>query len=326
MAKELVVLLVEDDDGHARLVKTAFKRSGNHARVERVDCLKDARDWMAETMPSLVLADLLLPDGRGINLLDNSNGEPAFPMVVMTSHGDEKVAVEAMKAGALDYVVKSPEAFREIPRVVRRAMREWGHIIKRRSAEEELKRLNGQLAEAIKKLERLANYDALTGVANRRNFMDSYANEWKRGRRGDSSLSLIMIDVDFFKAYNDTNGHQAGDECLKRLALLLKGALPRSGDFLARYGGEEFIVILPNTDAQGCCSVAEKLREAVERAEIPHKASEISEFVTISLGCAGTVPNKHRNPEALIATADEALYKAKGSGRNCCRIAEASEN
>ena len=125
-----------------------------------------------------------------------------------------------------------------------------------------------------------------------------------------------MIDVDFFKAYNDHYGHQAGDECLKTIAGLLSESLGRSGDMLARYGGEEFMIILPETDIKGTAAVAERLRKKVEAEEIPHKTSTINDYVTISLGTATMVPSARKNPDSLIGAADEALYKAKRSGRN----------
>jgi two-component system chemotaxis family response regulator WspR len=321
MVKQTKILLVEDDEGHARLVRKAFRGEENHFYMDVVANLKEARDYLSKNEPDIILADLMLPDGRGIDLLLPKADEFPFPLVVMTSYGDETVAVEAMKAGALDYVVKSADTIRAMPRVTQRAMREWGHVVRRRQAEEKLKKINDQLIEANKKLERLANVDPLTGVANRRNFMETFEKEWKRARRTKLPLSLIMIDVDFFKSYNDNYGHQAGDDCLKNIALLLQGSLARTGDVLARYGGEEFVAILPGTDLKGTSAVAERLRITIEAGHMPHEVSTISDYVTVSLGTATTIPTGRKSPETLIAAADDALYKAKRNGRNRFEIA-----
>ncbi len=316
MTDKTVILLVEDDEGHARLVAKAFKGFEDRFLLELATTLKGAREYLSHTSPDIIISDLVLPDGRGIDLLLPKREVPQFPLVIMTSFGDENIAVETMKAGALDYFVKSDVALKAMPRIVERNLREWGHIVTQAKVEEELKRLNEQLVEANKKLEHLANYDVLTEVANRRNFMEIFDKEWKRNRRNERPLSLIMIDVDFFKAYNDNYGHQAGDECLRRIAPLLEEVLTRPGDMVARYGGEEFVVILPETDLEGTTLIAEKLREKIESAQILHVASTISDYVTISLGTATTVPSIRKKPDSLIAAADEALYKAKRSGRN----------
>ena len=327
MAKRTQILLVEDDKGHAKLVSLAFRHQSENYQLEIAYNLKDARSYLSQNTPDIVIADLLLPDGKGTDLLtpktelaDKTDDLP-FPLVIMTSHGDEQIAVDTMKAGALDYVVKTGDTLKAMPRVVQRVLREWGHIVKEKKAEEQLKLLNQELKEANKKLERLANYDALTGVANRHNFMESFENEWKRGTRNKLPISLIMIDVDFFKAYNDNYGHQAGDECLKKIAGLLQKTLSRTGDILARYGGEEFVVILPGTNSEGAKAVAEKLRGKIESAKIPHAVSTINDYVTISLGMATTIPRR-KESDKLIAAADEALYKAKKKGRNRIELAD----
>ncbi len=322
MAKQLLILLVEDDEGHAKLAMKSFRGLENRFTLQRAVNLKEAREFLSQNPPDIIIADLVLPDGRGIELLKTTKNRPQseFPLVVMTSHGDEQVAVEAMKAGALDYVVKSGETLKAMPRIVQRGLREWGHILKRRQAEDKLKKLNEDLIEANKKLELLANFDALTGVANRRCFMKTFDDEWKRAQRHNLYLSLIMIDVDFFKAYNDNYGHQAGDECLQRIASLLKNELSRPGDFLARYGGEEFIVILPGINSDGTAAVAEKLRKIIEAAQIPHTISTINDYVTISLGTTTIIPVNKKKPDSLIAEADKALYKAKRNGRNRVEI------
>jgi len=173
-----------------------------------------------------------------------------------------------------------------------------------------------QLREANRKLERLATLDGLTGVSNRRHFDEFLDQEWKRAIRYQAPLSLIMIDIDFFKMFNDTYGHQAGDECLKQVAGVLQETVPRATDLVARYGGEEFSVVLTNTDTNGSANMAEKLRIEVEVLKILDKSSKAGDHVTISVGVATSVPHKKSAPESLIAAADKALYQAKEEGRN----------
>lgn len=173
-----------------------------------------------------------------------------------------------------------------------------------------------RLEEANRALGRLALLDHLTEIANRRQFTTVLENEWRRATRGKKPLSLIMIDIDHFKTYNDSFGHQAGDEGLKAVASALKSCVHRPGDIVARYGGEEFIVLLADTDAEGALVVAGKLRLAVEDLNIAHPRSEPGGGLTISLGAATAIPKKMIPSSRLVGAADEALYKAKQGGRN----------
>jgi diguanylate cyclase (GGDEF)-like protein len=173
-----------------------------------------------------------------------------------------------------------------------------------------------ELSAANELLLELSYLDPLTGVANRRRFDERLLVEWKRGVRAGLPLSLVMIDIDLFKPFNDAYGHQEGDDCLRTVATTITDSLPRAGDSLARYGGEEFAVILPGTDQSGAFKVAEHLRRRVEALAIPHTASEVGRFVTISCGVASAIPTLDSNPAGLVSIADAALYKAKRAGRN----------
>ena len=165
-------------------------------------------------------------------------------------------------------------------------------------------------------LERLATLDGLTGIANRRHFDERLQNEWSRASRANAPLSLIMADVDYFKRYNDTYGHQQGDECLKAVSAVLQRLAVRVSDLAARYGGEEFAVILPNTDLKGACEVAERIRAEVEAAALPHGGNEVAPCVTLSLGVATLFPDAEGQSKTLVSQADQALYQAKKEGRN----------
>jgi diguanylate cyclase (GGDEF)-like protein len=172
-----------------------------------------------------------------------------------------------------------------------------------------------QLAAANKELSRLANLDPLTGIANRRRFMEYLTVEWQREIRSSGTIAIVMIDVDFFKKYNDSYGHQAGDECLRKVAGVIASAARRPGDMAARYGGEEFVVVLPGASREGACKAAENIKDGVEALEIPHTVS-VTGFVTISLGVSLASPRQGEQIENLISLADRALYLAKEQGRN----------
>jgi diguanylate cyclase (GGDEF)-like protein len=173
-----------------------------------------------------------------------------------------------------------------------------------------------QLQQANQELQRLASSDGLTQVANRRCF-DEYLNlEWQRLAREQLPLSLILCDVDYFKLYNDTYGHLAGDDALRQVAKAISGAIKRPADLVARYGGEEFVVLLPNTDAEGAVSAARKIQANISAEQIPHCKSQVSSCITLSLGVATTVPHSQSPSATLIAAADQRLYQAKAQGRN----------
>ena len=166
--------------------------------------------------------------------------------------------------------------------------------------------------------------DSLTGLANRRYFDDALETEFYRLKRSGSNLSLIMLDVDHFKKFNDSYGHLARDDCLRLIGTTLKTIVLRMPDIVARYGGEEFVVILPETDNNGAKVLAERIRKAIEALAIPHSTYELAKNVTVSLGVVTVYPNRLESPEQVVALADEALYCAKKGGRN--RIEVASDN
>ncbi len=166
----------------------------------------------------------------------------------------------------------------------------------------------------------LSTLDGLTGISNRRYFEELLAQEWKRSLRDKTPVSLLMIDIDFFKNYNDTYGHQAGDECLKQITDAFAHRVRRPGDFTARYGGEEFVILLANTPITGAVKVGEDVRQLIENLRIPHKTSQVSQYVTASIGIVSVVPNMYNDPVGFVKKADTALYSAKRSGRNRIQV------
>ncbi|MEL7359229.1 MAG: diguanylate cyclase [Cyanobacteria bacterium J06560_6] len=188
-------------------------------------------------------------------------------------------------------------------------------ITKRKHAEVALKEFNEELA-------RLARMDGLTQVANRRSFDEYLAQEWENIGSGRSALSLILCDIDYFKSFNDTYGHQAGDVCLRRVAKAIEHAVKRNTDLVARYGGEEFAIILPNTNEAGVQQVAKEIQKAVETLNVPHSQSDVSECITLSLGLASISCTTNAHPDMLVASADQGLYQAKYNGRNRFCIGE----
>jgi two-component system, cell cycle response regulator len=173
-----------------------------------------------------------------------------------------------------------------------------------------------RLQTANQKLQKLAILDGLTGIANRRYFDLVLDNEWQRLAREEQPLSLILFDIDYFKAYNDTYGHQQGDRCLQNIAKILQRCTRRAADLAARYGGEEFAIILPNTDSEGAFFIAQKIAQKLAKKQIPHRKSNVSQYVTFSMGVGTKIPDFRQSASTLIELTDSFLYQAKKSGRN----------
>jgi diguanylate cyclase (GGDEF)-like protein/PAS domain S-box-containing protein len=185
----------------------------------------------------------------------------------------------------------------------------------------ERKKMEDVLVRLNKQLESLSLHDALTSLANRRMYDQAMEAEWVRALRSREPISLLVIDIDQFKQYNDCYGHVMGDECLIRVAKALDNVATRAMDLLARYGGEEFVLMLPNTDREEALVMAERCRTAVLGLQISHAASVVSDFVTISVGVSTTIPSNNSNPATIFEAADKMLYQAKQNGRNCVEYA-----
>ncbi len=251
----------------------------------------------SEAPPDLVLLDIVMPGMDGYDVCKRLKAAEAtrhMPVIFLTAKNNEADEQKGLSLGAVDYITK-PFSLAIVKARVK------NHL--------ELK-LRGDMLEAM------SSRDPLTGLANRGRLGEVLQLEWRRCLRSARELSLIMTDIDHFKAYNDNLGHAAGDECIKSVARALDAATRRPGDLVARYGGEEFTAILPDTEAQGAAFVAASMKETVESRAISHPRSPISDRVTISCGVATATPASHLAPEDLLSAADKMLYRAKEKGRN----------
>ncbi|WP_293270152.1 diguanylate cyclase [Microcoleus sp. PH2017_02_FOX_O_A] len=320
-SRELPLLLVVEDNysllAYLQTLLSPYYRVA--VAMDGVEGLEKAKSLQ----PNLILSDQIMPRQNGLDLLKEIRNTPELsstPVIFLTARSGMEARIESLDAGADDYISK-PFDERELLARVR-------NLLRTHAAEQQLTVLNRQLQQQKRQLETvnralqyLATYDSLTEVRNRRFFNDYMDAEWRRLAREEAPLSLIMCDIDYFKLYNDTYGHQPGDECLRQVAQVLQCSVKRSADLVARYGGEEFAVVLPNTDIEGAACVAERIAQQVRGLQIPHAQSGVSEYVTLSLGVACCIPAPMSQPATLIAIADESLYRAKAAGRDRVSVA-----
>lgn len=323
--KELI-LIVDDNPNNLEVIFNILTQSGFEIAVAVNG--ESALEQVKEDPPDLILLDILMPGINGFETCKHLKSDPLthdIPIIFMTALDDVVDKVKGLSLGAVDYISK-PFAEEEVLARVRvhlklrslmKALEAQNIRLKQEIKQREL--AEAAMHKAIHELERFASIDALTEVANRRRFDLYLDQEWQRMEREQRSLSLIVCDIDYFKDYNDTYGHLAGDFCLHTIAQAINRALKRPSDLVARFGGEEFAVILPDTDIDGAVFVAERIRESVQKLQIVHIQSSVSEFVTLSLGVASLFPSAEVSSQVLIDLADRALYTAKREGRNCVR-------
>ncbi|MDR3087205.1 MAG: diguanylate cyclase [Azoarcus sp.] len=271
--------------------------------------------------PDLILLDIVMPgmDGfevaRKIRQCEKEKNSSWTPIIFLTARADENDLQRGIEAGGDDYLIKPVSEI-----VLKSKINAMYRMAQMRDS---LRKTQYKLEKANLELQRLSAIDSLTGIANRRNFDASLLREWRRCSRSSSALSLLMVDVDMFKLFNDHYLHQMGDECLKIVAHTLAETTQRPNDMVARYGGEEFSVILPETESEGALAVAEAMRLGIEGLRIDHAWSGVSPVVTISVGVATVIPPRDDETgiPALIKAADDALYRAKEGGRNQVKVA-----
>ncbi|AOI59734.1 diguanylate cyclase [Burkholderia diffusa] len=316
-----MVLLVDDQTIVAEAIRRALVDEDGidfHYCPRSDDALASA----IETRPTVILQDLVMPGTDGLSLVKAYRANPAtrdVPIIVLSTQEEPVIKSAAFAAGANDYLVKLPDRIELIARI-RYHSRSYMNLLQRDEAYRALRQSQQQLLEANLELRRLTHSDGLTGLSNRR-YLDEYlAAEWRRGTRERSELSLLMIDVDNFKLYNDTYGHVSGDSVLKQVAATIERSLGQAGDLAARFGGEEFAVVMPATSPGAARLLGEKIRLAVESLRLEHAHSSTGRYVTISIGGASIVPAAGVPTTSLIEAADRALYRAKHDGKNRVEI------
>ena len=288
------LLIVDDQAINVQLVLRAF---ADDFQIFMANNGQKALEICATQLPDLVLLDVMMPAMDGYEVCRHLRADPltaGIPVIFVTAHTDEASEELGLDAGAVDFVSKPINV----------------KILRARVNTHVRLKLQSDM------LHSLAFVDGLTGVRNRRYLDEQLAIEVARAQRNKQALSLILMDVDFFKRFNDHYGHQAGDDCLKQLAKTFQTCLKRPADLVARYGGEEFVCLLPDTNAQGAMQVALALRLAVLACEIAHEQSTVDAFVTVSLGVATLVPEHPVSAAELLKMADQHLYIAKAQGRN----------
>jgi two-component system chemotaxis family response regulator WspR len=311
------VLLVDDQLIIGEAVRRALAGEANllfHYCSSSGEALEAAR----AAKPTVILQDLVMPGVAGIDLVRQYRADPAtrdIPIIVLSTKEEPAVKGEAFTAGANDYLVKLPDRIELLARI-RYHSKAYQSQVQRHEAYRVLREIERQLTQTNAELQRLNNLDGLTKLGNRRYFDEHLEAEWKRALRTPAPLSLLMIDVDHFKQYNDTYGHLAGDDALRQVAQALGRVAARSADLAARFGGEEFTILLPATDAAGSRHVGEQLCREVLDLRVPHRASSVGDHLTVSVGVATLIPRLEQPALALVAAADKALYEAKEAGRN----------
>ncbi|MEW5756490.1 MAG: diguanylate cyclase [Pseudomonadota bacterium] len=312
-----VVLLVDDQ----KMVAEAIRRMlATESDIEFHYCADPAVavQTAARIQPTVILQDLIMPDVDGYTLLGFYRSNPGtanVPVIVLSSRDDPMDKSQAFTNGASDYLVKLPDRIELIARI-RAHSRSYLLQKQRDEAFKALEDLRRRLEESNAVLQRLSVLDGLTGVANRRHFDEVLQQEWKRASREHAPMSIILLDIDYFKKFNDNYGHQGGDDCLRRVARAISKIIKRPGDLFARYGGEEFVAVLPQTDLAGAAIIAEEMRRSVEQENIPHGHSGAADHVTISIGVATVTVSDGLEPLEAVEMADKALYMAKEQGRN----------
>lgn len=296
------ILLVEDSPTLRHATSTYIRNAGHEPILAK--CGEEALQVVDKNPVDLIIMDVEMPGLDGFEttrLIREWLGDHWIPIIFVTGHSEEASLQAGIEAGGDDYLIKPVSSV-----ILSAKIRAMERIVGMRN----------DLRVANEELTRLSQHDGLTGLFNRRTFDDKAREHWRLATRSQEPLSILLLDIDHFKLYNDEYGHQAGDECIRLIATALRRCLNRPGDIVARYGGEEFIALLPNTPEQGAIHVAEHIRKTIEALHIKHRGSRQSDRVTVSIGVSTADYTTGTSLSRQVSLADKALYKSKRHGRN----------
>lgn len=294
-ANERGTILIVDDD--PMIIEILSEILEDHHEILFATNGKDALRIAQNEAPDLIILDVVMPEMDGYEVCSQLKANPAvsnIPVIFVTGLSNVDDETRGLEVGAVDYITKPIS-----PPIVH--MRVNNHMM---------------LTRALSKLSKLSTTDGLTALANRRHMDIRLEKECQGLRKPQAPLSLILLDIDYFKNFNDAYGHLAGDDCLKKISRVIAKSIQRSLDLAARYGGEEFCCILPLTDHESALAIANRIRVNILAMKINNQGSTISEFITVSLGVTTIVPDRETTPDQIIEMADKNLYAAKEAGRN----------
>ena len=304
------ILLVEDSPTLRHAMSAYIVKAGHE--VVLAETGEEAVQIVENTPIEMILMDVEMPGLNGFEttkLIREMLGDHWVPIIFVTGQSEDKSLEEAIEAGGDDYLVKP------VSQVILSA---------KIRAMERITNMRDELAALNRELKKLSQYDGLTQLLNRRTFTEKANEHWRQATRTKQPFTIILLDIDHFKLYNDRYGHPEGDECIRRVSAVLKDCLNRPGDIVARYGGEEFIAFLPNTPESGALHICERIRASVEALQLKHQSSSISQYVTVSIGANVVKFTTGTDLDKQIALADKALYNSKNEGRNRSTVEEFS--
>ena len=318
------VLVVDDSKADINLIRTVLSTSG-FKDVTEASSAQKAYEILgingsapSEATVDLILLDVNMPVTNGIEVCTTIRSYDMFadiPIIIITASGETETLQLAFEVGASDYI-KKPFTSVELISRIRSNWKLKQKIDQLKVRHVELTELTRQLEQANKDLQRLTFVDGLTGIPNRPSFEKYFNREWARLLRDQKPLSLLLVDIDHFKAYNDKYGYLVADEALKRVAKMLDGVGKRPGDHLARFSGNQFSITISGSLAEHVAKLAEEARDSIESLKLPHQLSNVSDFMTVTIGGKTIVPDSNSTPYGLIKAADKALVTAKKEGRN----------
>jgi len=289
------ILIVDDEKMNLKVLADLLK--DEYTPVLARSGAQALQHAFSDSPPDLILLDVIMPDIGGyevIKAVKNNDETKNIPVIFVTALNSTEDEELGLRLGAVDYIIKPYS-----PPIVK--MRVRNHL---------------RLVRQYKLLDKLAYLDGLTEISNRRRFEELFEKEWKRSVRNKTDFSLAMVDVDFFKQYNDNYGHAMGDITLQKIAKTLESVIKRPGDLIARYGGEEFVMMLPETNAEAAMVLANRSLEKINMLDIAHHYSQAASHISISIGLVTLSGNEQTTPAVLMEIADKNLYRAKQSGRN----------